>query len=146
MKKQLNKLRQKPPKNLDALFAEKHDQVFEEIDCLSCAKCCTSLGPKLNNQDIERVAKHLRMKSGEFFEKYLVVDDDGDTVFKKMPCVFLNSDNTCQIYDVRPKACREYPHTNHKNMYKHLKLAIKNMDTCPAIEPILQGVIKESKL
>jgi len=145
MKKQLNKLKHKPPKNLDQLFAEKHDQVFEEIDCLSCAKCCTSLGPKLNKQDIERVAKHLRLKTSVFFEKHLLVDEEGDTVFKKMPCVFLNQDNTCQIYEVRPKACREYPHTNHKNMHKHLMLALKNMDTCPAIEPILQEVLKESK-
>jgi Fe-S-cluster containining protein len=25
-------------------------------------------------------------------------------------------DNKCSIYEVRPKACREYPHTDRKNL------------------------------
>lgn len=45
---------------------------------------------------------------------YLRVDEDNDKVFKSMPCPFLGEDNLCSIYDIRPKACREFPHTDRK--------------------------------
>ena len=44
-----------------------------------------------------------------FEAEFLQVDEDGDKVFKSMPCPFLGGDNLCSIYDVRPKACREFP-------------------------------------
>jgi len=36
-KKFLDNLKKKPPKNLDYLVQEMHDEVFDEVDCLSCA-------------------------------------------------------------------------------------------------------------
>ena len=61
-KKFLENLKKKPPKNLDYVVQEMHDEVFEEIDCLSCANCCKTTGPLYTEKDIERIAKHLRMK------------------------------------------------------------------------------------
>ena len=49
-----------------------------------------------------------------------------------MPCPFLDGDNLCSIYDVRPKACREFPHTDRKKIYQINHLTIKNTLTCPA--------------
>jgi len=65
-KKFLENLKKKPPKNLDYVVQEMHDEVFEEIDCLSCANCCKTTGPLYTEKDIERIAKHLRMKSSRF--------------------------------------------------------------------------------
>ena len=31
-----------------------HDEVFEEIDCLSCANCCKTTGPLFTEKDIEK--------------------------------------------------------------------------------------------
>ena len=45
---------------------------------------------------------------------------------------FLGGDNLCSIYDVRPKACREFPHTDRKKIYQINHLTIKNTLTCPA--------------
>jgi Fe-S-cluster containining protein len=125
-------LKKKHPKNLDKITKEIHNEVFEEIDCTQCANCCKSLGPLFTEADIERISKRMRMKLGQFEETYLLVDEDGDKIFQCMPCPFLGADNLCDIYDVRPKACREFPHTDRKKFYQINHLTIKNTITCPA--------------
>lgn len=67
----LEKLKKKPPKNLDYLVQNTHDEVFKEIDCLRCANCCKTTGPLYTEKDIKRIAKHLRIKPAEFEEKFL---------------------------------------------------------------------------
>ena len=47
-------------------------------------------------------------------------------------CAFLNEDNLCDIYDVRPKACAAFPHTDRKKIYQINHLTIKNTLFCPA--------------
>ncbi|MBT0555101.1 YkgJ family cysteine cluster protein [Riemerella anatipestifer] len=131
-KKFLEKLKKKPPKNLDYLTQEIHNEVFDEIDCLSCANCCKTTGPLFTTQDIERISKFLKLKPTQFEEKYLRIDEDNDWVLQQLPCPFLFSDNTCMIYEVRPKACREFPHTDRKKIYQINHLTIKNIEICPA--------------
>jgi hypothetical protein len=131
-KKFLETLKKKPPKNLDYITEEVHDEVFHEIDCLACANCCKTTGPLYTEKDIERIAKHLRMKIADFETKFLRVDEDNDKVLQNLPCHFLHSDNTCSIYEVRPKACREYPHTDRKKIYQINNLMLKNTVICPA--------------
>ncbi|WP_332911960.1 YkgJ family cysteine cluster protein [Algoriphagus boritolerans] len=53
-----------------------------------------------------------------------------------LPCPFLGADNKCLVYEDRPKACREYPHTNRKNMLGILDLSLKNTLVCPAVSKI----------
>lgn len=125
---------------LDEAFHEHHDQVFQEIDCLKCANCCKTISPIFKNKDIERIAKSLKMRPTAFIEEYLYIDQDGDYVLKETPCAFLGHDNYCGIYEVRPKACSEFPHTNHKNMQKHLFLAKKNLEVCPAVVEIVKKI------
>lgn len=131
-RKFLTVLKKKPPKNLDKLVKEVHTEVFEEIDCTACANCCKTLGPLFTEADITRIAKYLKMRLPVFEEMYLQVDEDKDKVFKFMPCPFLGGDNLCSIYDIRPKACREFPHTDRKKIYQINHLTMKNTLTCPA--------------
>ena len=137
-KKFLDGLKKKPPKNLDYTVQETHDEVFEEINCLKCANCCKTTGPLFTEKDIERISRHLRMKPADFETKYLRVDEDNDKVLQSLPCSFLNSDNTCSIYEVRPKACREFPHTDRKKIYQINHLTIKNAVICPAAFSFLE--------
>lgn len=83
------------------------------------------------------------MKPHEVVERYLRIDEDKDYVFKEMPCPFLCSDNYCSIYENRPKACREYPHTDRKKFFQIHALTIKNAKTCPAVFKILEQLKKE---
>jgi len=132
-KKFLLSLKKKNPRKLDDAFHTLHDEVFEEIDCLTCANCCKTTSPIFYETDIDRVAKSLRMKPGDFIEKYLRVDEDKDYVLKSSPCPFLDSENYCSVYEDRPKACREYPHTDRKKMVQIMDLTYKNTLVCPAV-------------
>ncbi len=132
----------KPPGRVDEAFQNLHEEVFAEVNCLECANCCKSLGPKLNNNDIRRISGVLRIKVSEFEEKYLRLDEDQDHVFAKMPCAFLEEDNTCIIYEDRPRACREYPHTDQRRIHKILDITLKNIETCPAVFEIVERLKK----
>lgn len=137
------KLKHKAPKHLDELFHEAHEEAFENIDCLTCANCCKTTSPIWYQRDIERAAKSLRMKPGDFIEAYLRIDEDQDYVLQKSPCTFLESDNTCRIYEDRPNACREYPHTDRKKMVQIMDLTFKNTLVCPAVLRITEDVKKK---
>ena len=139
-KKFLDQLKKKPPKNLDYLVQEMHDEVFDEVDCLQCANCCKTTGPLYTEKDIERSAKHFRMKSADFEAKFLRVDEDNDKVLQQLPCFFLNDDNTCSIYEVRPKA---YPHTDRKKIYQINHLMVKNTVICPAAFTFVEKMLSK---
>jgi uncharacterized protein len=137
-KKFLARIRKKDSRKVDAAFHSLHQQVFSEVDCLQCANCCKTTSPIFYQNDIEKVAKSLRMKPGDFIEKYLKIDDDRDYVLKSSPCPFLDAENYCTVYDNRPRACREYPHTDRKKMVQITELTLKNTMVCPAVFEIVE--------
>lgn len=137
------KLRKKPPKDLDQRVAEVHEGVFEHMDCLTCANCCKTISPVFTDRDIARIARHLRMRPADFTEQYLHIDEDQDYVLNEAPCPFLGADNYCSIYEVRPKACRAYPHTDQPGFRKKLSLTLKNTEVCPAAYRIVE-LLKEN--
>ncbi|MGB5237069.1 MAG: YkgJ family cysteine cluster protein [Flavobacteriaceae bacterium] len=141
-KKFFSKLRKKPPKDLDITMQRLHEEEFQRTDCLECANCCKTTGPLLRDSDIIRIAKHLRLKPQAFISKYLRIDEDNDYVLQELPCPFLGADNYCSIYDVRPKACREYPHTDRKKFHQISDITMKNMPICPAAFRIVEEMKK----
>ncbi len=129
-------------RELDDTIHALHEEAFDEIDCLECANCCRSLGPRVTDRDIERIASALRIKPQEVISRHLRIDEDNDYVFQSMPCPFLCADNYCSIYENRPKACREYPHTDRKKFYQIHALTVRNASTCPAVFQILEELKK----
>ncbi|MFM7813923.1 MAG: YkgJ family cysteine cluster protein [Flavobacteriales bacterium] len=125
-------------RDLDALFHPLHEEVFEHHDCLQCANCCRTTSPIFRDVDIDRIAKPLGMRPSLFTEKYLHIDQDGDWVLNQAPCPFLGDDLACSIYDVRPKACRDYPHTDRKNVSQVLNLTYHNTMICPAVAEMVE--------
>lgn len=144
-RKFFSKLKKRPPKNLDSLMLELHEDEFSRTDCLNCANCCKTTGPLFTQKDIERIAKHFKMKPGEFIDTYLRMDEDNDFVLQQVPCPFLGADNYCSIYEKRPKACREYPHTDRKDFHKISNITIKNTAVCPAAYNIVEEMKKRLK-
>ncbi len=146
-KKYFAKLKKKTPKRLDIFMQELHEDEFSKADCLSCANCCKTSSPIFTDRDIGRIAKHFRLKEHQFIAQYLQRDEDDFMVLKKAPCVFLNhDDNACSIYDVRPKACAEYPHTNRKKIIQITNLTLKNTEICPAAFNIVEELKKKLPL
>lgn len=145
-KKYLDKLKKKAPKNLDYIMQDLHDAEFKKTDCLQCANCCKITGPLFTLADIERVSKYLRQKPQRFIDQYLRIDEDKDFVLQSVPCTFLDNDNTCFIYEVRPKACREFPHTDRKKFQQISDLTLKNVAICPAAFNIVEEMKKKIPL
>ncbi len=142
-KKYFQKLKKRTPKNLDLVMQELHEEEFSKTDCLSCGNCCKTTSPIFTEKDISRIAKHLKMKEHSFVNQYLQRDEDDFMVLKSSPCTFLDtSDNTCFIYDIRPKACSEYPHTNRRKFIQIANLTIKNTEICPATFRIVEKLKK----
>jgi uncharacterized protein len=127
-------------RRLDDLFHRTHREVFEDFDCLSCAGCCKTIPPAIQDADIRRISRFLKMKPVRFTEMYVTTDDEGDQVFNALPCTFLEPDNTCRIYSHRPVACAGYPHTDRPRMYQLLNLTAKNAEVCPAVRLILEKI------
>ena len=143
-KKFLDKLKKvKKQHAVDNAFYDAHVEAFSCIDCLKCANCCKTTGPLFTDKDITRIAKHLKLKPGQFIEQYLRLDEENDYVLQKVPCTFLGTDNYCSIYDVRPKACAEFPHTDRSKQSQIFNLTLKNTEVCPAVNKVLDLVKKE---
>ena len=142
-RKYFSNLKRRTPKNLDVVMQELHDAEFNKTDCLSCGNCCKTTSPIFTEKDVERIAKHLKMKVVDFENQYLERDDDDFMVLKSAPCTFFDEkDNTCFIYDVRPKACSEYPHTNRKKFIQITELTLSNTEICPAAFTIVEALKK----
>jgi len=140
IEKSLQRFKKKKPKFVDELFEDLHNKAFKSIDCLSCANCCKTTSPIFRDVDIKRIAKRFRVNEMQFISTYLRIDEDRDYVLKTSPCTFLGADNKCDIYEDRPLACREYPHTNRKNMSQILELTLKNSEICPAVARIVEEI------
>jgi len=136
-KKFVKKLQQHRGKQLDKFAASIHEKVFQNIDCLDCAGCCSGLPPIVNKTDASRIAKKLGLSVANFETDYLTLDEDNDRVMKQTPCPFLLEDKKCSIYEFRPKACREYPHTD-VGFSKNLAYHATNATYCPATFHILE--------
>lgn len=120
-----------------------HQEVFSKIDCLDCANCCKNFSPRFKGPDIKRISKHFRMKESDFVQQYLQVDEDEDHVLQSKPCPFLDDDNYCQIYDVRPRDCARYPYTDEDVFVKQATLSIKNAAVCPAAHAVLDAMTRK---
>ena len=118
-----------------------HEEAFSNINCLNCAACCKNYSPRFKTPDIKRIAKHLNLKEGDFVEKYLVLDNEGDYVVNTKPCPFLGSDNHCSIYKERPSDCSRFPYTNEDVILKRPNLTLKNSTFCPIVYFVLEKLI-----
>lgn len=145
-KKYFDKLKKKTPKNLDYIMQDLHNAEFKKTNCLDCANCCKTTGPLFTSADIERISKSLRQKPQQFITQYLRMDEDQDYVLQSVPCAFLDQENACMIYEVRPKACREFPHTDRKKFQQITDLTLKNIPICPATYNIIEEMKKKLPL
>ena len=122
-----------------------NEEAFEKIDCLQCANCCKHYSPRFTPPDIKRISKYLGMKEGDFRDRYLRVDEDGDNVLQQKPCAFLGADNFCSIYDVRPTDCARFPYMDDEFMLRRQPLALKNSSFCPITYFIIEKLIAAEK-
>lgn len=144
----LSKVEKAKPKGLDAL-AEKIDaEVWQEVDCLSCANCCKRMTPTFTTKDIRRIAAYLKMRPKDFKEKWLQYDKkDGEWTNKSQPCQFLDlTTNMCSIYEVRPADCAGFPHLTKKKFTEYVHVHQQNITYCPATYKMVEKMMEKLEL
>ena len=140
--KQYKQLLQRADKNkVLKLLPDFHEEAFTKINCLHCANCCKGYSPRFKTPDIKRISKYVGMKEGDFIEKYLDLDKEGDYVTKTSPCPFLDADNYCGIYDHRPSDCARFPYTDEDVILKRPLITLKNSTFCPAVYYVLEKLL-----
>ncbi len=156
MKKNLKKhttflrgLSRRKIKGLNSKVERLHKDAYEKIDCGQCANCCKVMTPTYNKADIKRISKHVGMTPKEYWKKYLMVDENKDTVHKKTPCHFLDKNNRCTIYEIRPSDCRLFPHTQRKDFIYQREIHTQNLEYCPItyhiVEKLNEMVVEKRK-
>lgn len=140
--KQYKQLLQRADKNkVLKQLPDFHEEAFSKINCLHCANCCKGYSPRFKTPDIKRISKVVGMKEGDFIEKYLDLDKEGDYVTKSSPCPFLDADNYCGIYDHRPSDCARFPYTDEDVILKRPLITLKNSTFCPAVYYVLEKLL-----
>lgn len=118
----------------DELAGELHEKAFQIVDCTRCANCCRTANVTLDQDDIDRISKHLGLGTQEFTDKYLEPhEQEGMFAMRQKPCPLLGDDNLCTVYDVRPAGCREYPHTDKEGFTTRTFGHAQNALICPAV-------------
>lgn len=147
-RKFLTRLEKTPPKGLTNLTIALEKEVWQEVDCLSCANCCKTMTPTFNKADLKRISAHFGQTVEEFQKQWLYKErkKDGDWLNKKQPCQFLNlQDNKCSIYAIRPADCAGFPHLP-KKLKDYVHVHKQNIEYCPATYRLVEKMMKSSGL
>jgi len=143
----LTKLEKNPPKKLDQLAATLEQEVWKEINCLTCANCCKAMTPTYTQKDIKRISSHFGMTGGQFKNKWLYKElSSGDWLNRNTPCQFLDlKTNMCTIYEIRPADCAGFPHLPRKKMIEYMHVHKQNIELCPATYRMVEKMMERLK-
>lgn len=145
MKRFLARVEKKPPEKLYSLMRTLDREVWNEIDCTSCARCCKTMTPTFTQKDIQRISAHLHLTPHAFKKKWLWYDKkDKDWVNVQRPCQFLDlQTNYCTIYSVRPADCAGFPHFKKKQPLEYIHVHQQNISHCPATYLMVEKMAKK---
>lgn len=138
----LNKTEKTTVRGIDKLTPEIEKEVWQEVDCLSCANCCKKMTPTFTDKDLKRISAHFNQTPEAFKKQWLEKDKNKDWVNKLQPCQFLNvKDNKCSIYEIRPADCAGFPHLSKKRWREYAHVHKQNIDYCPATYSMVEKMI-----
>jgi len=137
----ITKTEKASPKGIDQLTPKVAEEVWKEVDCLTCANCCKKMTPTFTPKDIKRISAHFNQTPLEFEQKWLKKDRNKDMVNTTQPCQFLNlTDNKCSIYEIRPADCAGFPHLTKKKWADYAHVHKQNIDYCPATFKMIEKI------
>jgi Fe-S-cluster containining protein len=125
---------------IDLKVRELYREVSSRIDCTQCANCCRVVQPRLRPADVNRLARHQKLRVDEFRSRYLQADEGREgEVFRLLPCPFLK-ENRCAVYDCRPIDCRSFPHLHKREFVFRVNQAFSNCSICPIVFNVYEGL------
>jgi len=81
---------------------------YDFSDCYVCNLCCIDGTLYLDEVNIKKISKYLKIKPKSLVKQYTTYNLKTGEIKINMPCSFLKN-NQCIIYPVRPEVCRNYP-------------------------------------
>ena len=127
---------------LDAIVHAHYEDVANQIDCCACGNCCREVSAGLDDQDVLRLATGLDIEKDKFKKRFLTKDEDGETIFRDLPCPF-QSGNLCTVYDYRPETCRSFPHLHKDDFVFRLIGVVQNCSVCPIVFNVFERLKDE---
>lgn len=141
----LTRIEKDTPRGLKATTELLEKEVWQEVDCLSCANCCKTMTPTFNKADLKRISAHFGQTVEEFQKQWLRRERSGDRDWlnKTEPCQFLNlQDNKCSIYEIRPSDCAGFPHLPRK-LKEYVHVHKQNIEYCPATYRLVEKMMEK---
>lgn len=81
--------------------------------CTRCGTCCRECHPiDFTKRELKIVADHLKTSYKKLKKKLRIrplVGESGILAMPAKPCPFLNGENDCSVYAIRPISCKLYP-------------------------------------
>ena len=117
---------------VDATVRKVTEGIWAKVDCLDCGACCKGLQIAIDDEDIQRLAKRLKMTIRNFENRFVVKSSDNEKSLASPPCPFLDG-NTCTVYEDRPKACKDFPYLYEPHFRGRMLMLIDNTFLCPIV-------------
>lgn len=125
---------------IDSSVRDLYAEVSGQIDCKKCANCCKKMSPCMTRADIRRLANRLGLRVASFKDRFLRQDEGGEgLILKSLPCPFLR-DNTCTVYDIRPRDCRLFPNLHKRGFVFRLIGMVHICSVCPIVFGVFEGL------
>lgn len=105
--------------------------------CEMCGKCCHQPFITVRDEEVESVAQAAGTDAVSFMFQYLTRDnEEGKWLFRHTnPCAFIDDDNRCRIWKVRPEICNEFPYMVSMFMSRvYLSIVNEGHDILPDLE------------
>jgi Fe-S-cluster containining protein len=129
---------QKCTKNIEKI----RKAVLAKFVCQGCGNCCKIEQGfvHVNLVELQAIAKFLGLNEIDFMRQY-IVKNDGELILsspKHNKNCFLDENNKCKIYPVRPIACTTYP--NWPYLWRSWEAFVAETDQCPGLKKALKKI------
>lgn len=128
---------------IDAIVHRHYRAVSEQIECRECGNCCKVFRPLLKAEDVDRLARNLRIPRADFIVQYLDEYENGEEYsFNLTQCPFLDG-KVCTVYADRPGVCRSYPSLHRTEFVFNIGLTFASCSICPVVYNVYELVKRE---
>jgi Fe-S-cluster containining protein len=133
----------------DRILRRIAEGVEAEIDCTACANCCRVATAKVTERDVDRLARHFRVKPQRILDDYCQESEEEGLILqrtKEKGCVFLEG-NECTVYEARPESCQRFPHLVRGNgsILSRMWEMVDRAVYCPIVYNSLEAFKVETK-
>ena len=133
----------------DRILRRIAEGIEEQIDCTQCANCCRMATAKVTERDVDRLARHFRVKPERIMADYVVECEEEGHILRRREngeCVFLEG-NECTVYESRPEVCQRYPHLvrGQGSIASRMWSMVDRASVCPIVYNTLEAFKVELK-